>query len=224
MRTIKKKSHLVLWEYFKSFGIAIIAALIIRALVIQSYKIPSGSMENTLMVGDVLFVNKFIYGAKIPFTDWHLPKITDPKPGNVVVFKYDGDTNNYIKRCIATEGQIVEIRDKVVYVDGVEFSEIQHMKFEDMRIYPSEYAENSIYPPGYGFNRDNYGPIKVPDGHLFMLGDNRDNSIDSRYRGVIPRRNIIGRALNIYWSWDSDKPLYKLFSKVRWSRIGDLIK
>jgi len=211
-------------EYVKSFGIAIIAALIIRALIVQSYKIPSGSMEDTLLVGDVLFVNKFIYGAQVPFTDWHLPELRDPVSGDVVVFKYDGDPENYIKRCIAVEGQVVEIRDKQVFVDGQPFPANNHIKYESPQVYPKEYAENGIFPPGFGFNRDQYGPIKVPEGHLFFLGDNRDNSIDSRYRGVIPRKNIIGKALIIYWSWDSIKPIYKIFTKVRWSRIGDLIK
>ncbi|MFC1562211.1 signal peptidase I [candidate division KSB1 bacterium] len=211
-------------EYTKSFGIAIIAALIIRALIIQSYKIPSGSMEDTLLVGDVLFVNKFIYGSIIPFTDVRLPEIRDPRSGDVVVFKYDGDSNNYIKRCIAAGGQVVEIRGKVVYVDGKEFEEILHLKFEDSNIYPKDYAESNIYPPDFGFNRDNYGPVRVPEDHFFMLGDNRDNSIDSRYRGIIPRRNIIGKALIIYWSWDSIKPIYEVFSKVRWPRIADIIR
>ena len=98
---------------------------------------------------------------------------------------------------IAVEGQVVEIRDKQVFVDGQPFPANNHIKYESPQVYPNEYAENGIFPPGFGFNRDQYGPIKVPEGHLFFLGDNRDNSIDSRYRGVIPRKNIIGKALII---------------------------
>lgn len=211
-------------EYVKSFGVAIIAALIIRALIIQSYKIPSGSMEDTLLVGDVLFVNKFIFGAHVPFTDFILPELRDPKPGDVVVFKYDGDPNNYIKRLIAVEGQVVQIKDKKVFVDNVEVQLNEHIKFENPQVLPPDYSENGIFPSGYGFNKDNYGPIRIPEGHLFFLGDNRDNSIDSRYRGVIPRRNVVGKALFIYWSWDSFPPVYKIFTKIRWSRIGDIIR
>jgi len=220
----KNAAKNTVWEFSKSIGIAVIAALIIRALVIQSYKIPSGSMEDTLLVGDVLFANKFIYGARIPFTDWKLPAIRDPKSGDIVLFKYDGDPENYIKRCIATEGQVVEIRDKVVYVDGKKFQDVKYIKFEDLNIYPEQFPENNIWPPGTGFNRDHYGPFKVPEGHIFFMGDNRDNSIDSRYRGVIPRRNVIGKALFLYFSWDSNIKYYKLHKKIRWSRIGDIIR
>lgn len=214
----------VIREYVESIGIAIIAALIIRALFIQAFRIPTGSMEGTLLVGDFLLVNKFVYGAEIPFTDWKLPAIKDPKPGDVIVFKYPKDpTLDYIKRCIAVAGQTIEIIDKKVYIDGKLFENPENIEFIDPRIYPKGLSEPSIFPVGSDFNRDNYGPIKVPEGHLFMMGDNRDNSLDSRYWGMMPLENVRGEALIIYWSWDYNVPFYNLIDKIRWSRIASLI-
>ena len=216
-------------EYVESFSIAIIAALIIRAVFIQAFKIPTGSMENTLLVGDFLLVNKFVYGAEIPFTNWRLPAFSDPKSGDVVIFKYPLDPNlDYIKRCIAVGGQTVEIKDKVVYVDGVPM-DIPPGALNDYALMAKGVPDPDIfYPNGYSrenfFNRDNFGPITVPENHLFMMGDNRGNSEDSRFWGFVPRENVVGEALIIYWSWEYGVPLYKFFTKVRWSRIADLIR
>jgi len=211
-------------SYVEAFGIAIIIALLLRTLVIQAFRIPSGSMEDTLLVGDFLLVNKFIYGARIPWTDIRLPALKKPETNDIVVFKYPKDPElDYIKRCIAVEGQAVEIKDKTVYVDGEKIPLPQKAKFIDPVIRPSGVQDYDIYPPGSG-NRDNYGPVTVPEGYLFTLGDNRDNSLDSRYWGFLPEKNIVGSAMIIYWSWDKDVPFYNIFSKVRWSRIGDLIK
>ncbi len=210
-------------EYVEAFAVALLAALLIRTFVVQAFRIPTGSMEDTLLVGDFLLVNKFIYGAHIPFTDWTLPAFKEPKPGDVVVFKYPRNPDqDYIKRCIAVGGQTVEIRDKVVYVDGRKFEEPPHLKHIDSHIKPEGVTEYDVEPRGAG-NRDNYGPVRVPEGHLFMMGDNRDNSLDSRYWGFLPRENVIGEALIIYFSWDTVKPLYKLLTKIRWTRIGNLI-
>ncbi|MCP4726061.1 MAG: signal peptidase I [bacterium] len=221
----KRVQKNVIREYAESIGIAIIAALIIRALFIQAFRIPTGSMENTLLVGDFLLVNKFIYGARIPFTDWRLPAIREPKPGDIIVFKYPLDPDlDYIKRCIAVEGQTIEIKDKKIYVDGKLHENPEYVQFIDSHIMRKGIPEPNIYPPGTNFNRDNYGPFVIPDGHLFMMGDNRDNSLDSRYWGILPKENVVGSALIIYWSWDHNIPLYKFFTKVRWSRIADLIK
>ena len=220
----KKKKKNIIQEYVEAFGVAIIAALIIRALVIQAFRIPTGSMENTLLVGDFLLVNKFIYGAKIPFTDIRLPAFDEPKPNDIVVFKYPKDPKlDYIKRCLAVGGQTVEIRNKVVYVDGKEIPlppKGQHI-FSDIR--PPGVQDYDNFPTGSG-NRDNYGPVKVPENHYFMLGDNRDNSQDSRYWGFLPKENIVGKPLIIYFSWDKTIPLYRFFKKIRWVRIGDLIR
>jgi len=213
----------IVWEYAKAFLIAAAAALFIRTFFIQSYRIPTSSMEDSLLVGDFLLVNKFIYGAKIPLSDWRLPKIRDPRQGDAIVFKYPRDEKlDYIKRLIALPGQIVEIKNKVVYVDGRRFESPGKIKFIDSQIKPLGIRDYGIFPHDAG-NRDNYGPIIVPDGHYFVMGDNRDNSSDSRYWGFLPRENVIGKALIIYFSWDSELPIYHIFSKIRWSRICDLV-
>jgi signal peptidase I len=190
----KKSTLSIIREYIESFGIALIMALIIKCSVVEAYKIPSGSMEDTLLVGDFLLANKFIYGSKIPLLPIHLPALREPKPGDIVIFKYPQNQKvNYIKRCVATEGQTVEIRNKVLYVDGKKFVDSPHVK----------YTERGNRNPGQD-PRDNFGPYKVPKGHLFMMGDNRDNSADSRYWGPLPRDLVLGKAMIIHWSWAPD--------------------
>jgi signal peptidase I len=227
----KQKSAMsVLKEYLESFAIALVFALIVKCSVVEAYKIPSGSMEDTLLVGDFLLANKFIYGAKlpIPLTNIHLPALRDPKPGDIVIFKYPRNPKvNYIKRCVAVEGQTVEIKDKVLYVDGKRFPDPTLSKYTDPRTHPKGRDP-----------RDNFGPYQVPKGHLFMMGDNRDNSADSRYWGTLPRELVMGKAMIIHWSWSPDPkapvvtgsdPLsvpknlgYNILhfpSRVRWSRL-----
>jgi signal peptidase I len=151
----KKKSKL--HEYVEIIVTAVILALIVRALIVQSYHIPSESMEDTLLKGDFLFANKFIYGAKVPFIDVHLPKVRDPKPGDIVIFKFPGDRKtDYIKRCIAVEGQTVELRSKRLFIDGIEKTE-SFPKYEDGGVH-------------------DFGPYKVPNGFILVFGDNRDNA------------------------------------------------
>ena len=222
-------------EWTESIIVAVVAALIIRALFIQAFKIPTGSMEDTLLIGDFLLVNKVIYGSKIPFTDWRLPAIREPKPGDVIVFKYPLDRSlDYIKRCVAVGGQVVEIKDKVLYVDGEIFTNPPKAKFNDSFMEKGMHDPVGIFPPGANFNRDNWGPYKVPENHMFMMGDNRDSSQDSRYWGMLPRKDVVGKALIIYWSWDNTVPFYKFYiiiydvlsgkTKIRWSRIADIIR
>jgi signal peptidase I len=185
-------------EYVEIIVTAVVLALIVRAFIIQSYHIPSESMEDTLLKGDFLFASKFIYGAKVPFLDWYMPAVRDPKPGDIVIFKYPGDgKTDYIKRCIAVEGQTVEIKGQKVYIDGVEQGE-DYTKFI------------------YG-ERD-YGPYVVPEDHIFVMGDNRDNSFDSRFWGPLHKKMLRGKALFIYFSVDYDKHW------LRFSRIGDVIR
>jgi signal peptidase I len=229
----KKSALTVLWEYIQSFGIALILALIIKCSVVEAYKIPSGSMEDTLLIGDFLLANKFIYGAKIPLLPVHLPAIREPKPGDIVIFKYPRDPKvNYIKRCVAVEGQTVEIRNKMLYVDG--------KRFPDPPL--SKYTDRGTRSPGRD-PRDNFGPYKVPKGHLFMMGDNRDNSADSRYWGPLPRELVLGKAMIIHWSWapDPNAPIitrndllsipknigYNILhfpNRVRWGKLLHVIK
>lgn len=226
-------------EWVELIVSVVVIVFVIRLAVVEAFRIPTGSMEDTMLVGDFLLVNKFHYGIRTP--DWigipftragffipfvRLPGFAKPKSGDVVVFRFPLDPNlSYIKRCIATAGQTVEIRDKVVYVDGKEFVNPPRAKFTSPLHYPRDYVEQSIVPKNMQMrNRDNYGPVTIPKGHLFVMGDNRDNSADSRYWGFLPFDNVIGKALIIYFSYDSGKPLYRMNRKVRWERIGNLIK
>lgn len=224
----KKSALTVLREYVESFAIALIFALIVKCSVVEAYKIPSGSMEDTLLVGDFLLANKFIYGSKIPLLPVHLPALREPKPGDIVIFKYPLNPKvNYIKRCVAVEGQTVEIRNKVLYIDG--------KGVEDPAL--AKYTDPNTRSPGRNV-RDNFGPAKVPQGHLFMMGDNRDNSADSRFWGFLPRELVLGKAMIIHWSWapDPNAPVVSsrdilsvphnigynilhLPNRVRWSRL-----
>lgn len=232
-KTLKKKKKSVLREYIESFAIALLLALVVKCSVVEAYKIPSSSMEDTLLIGDFLLANKFIYGAKIPLIDAHLPAIAEPKPGDVVIFKYPGNPGiNYIKRCIAVGGQMVEIRNKVVYVDGKRLPDPRTLKRTDHKLLPSTVS-----------NRDNYGPYKVPEGYIFVMGDNRDNSYDSRFWGPLDRKLVLGKAMILHLSWapDPNAPEFSwldpltyvpslvyniihFYKRVRWERLGDIVR
>lgn len=196
-----------IFEYVKSIGIAILIALFIRAYIVQAFKIPSGSMVPTLLIGDHLLVNKFIYGINPPFSEKKILVFETPKRGDIIVFKYPEDPDrDFIKRVIGVEGDIVEGKNKKVYVNGVELKE-PYVRYSDSSIHPGE-----LDP------RDNFGPIKVPQGKVFVMGDNRDHSYDSRFWGFVDLKDVKGKALIIYWSWDSDS------HKPRLGRIGKIIK
>ncbi len=229
----RKKTQNIIWEYTKSFGIAFLLAFAIKTSIVEAYKIPSKSMEDTLLVGDFLLANKFLYGSRLPLIGVRLPAIRNPEPGDVVIFKFPRDSStNYIKRCVAVGGQIVEVKNKVLYVDGEKFENTPLIKFEDPgRISPAPQSP-----------RDNFGPFKVPPGHFFMMGDNRDSSYDSRFWGAVPQRFIMGKAMIIHWSWGTDgnapqwswsDPVsvgkafvyntFHFFQRVRWSRFAHVI-
>jgi signal peptidase I len=189
--------------------VAIALALFFRQFVLQAFRIPSQSMESTLLVGDFLFVNKFLYGAQIPFTDVRLPAIRPPRRGDIIVFKPPQENRDFIKRCVAVAGDTVEVRQKELYINGEHQVEpyIQHTRRE-------------VLPPGSS-NRDFFGPYVVPAGHLFMMGDNRDNSHDSRFWGPEPLTRLKGKAMFIYFSIDTDKGF--LPPHLRLLRIGRII-
>ena len=194
-----------LWmEYGKAILTAVALALIIRTFGVQAFRIPSQSMEDTLLIGDHLFVSKFLYGAEIPFTGGvRLPGFRDPERGDVIVFRFPRDPNqDYIKRCVGVPGDVVEYRDKVLYVNGQRQVE-PYVKL----------ADGERVDPG----RDGFGPITVPQGKYFMMGDNRDRSSDSRVWGFVDHSELRGKAIFIYWSWDSDR------SRPRLDRLLDLI-
>ena len=278
-------------EYGKTILITLLAALVLKLFVIDAYRIPSSSMENTLQIGDFLLVNKLAYGLHtphhIPFTTTTFSPLSFPlfrsvHRGDVVVFEFPGNKNEvtpsesvyYIKRCIGLPGDTIEIRSGKVLVNGIEIS------FPSHGIHTSHPADKTLrrnselFPTGSAFSDINYGPIVIPkrgdtikidpsslsrwqifierEGHTprlnndtilidgtasstycvqknyyFVLGDNRDNSIDSRYWGFVPADHLIGEALFIYWSWDPEIPVYSLsekYSTIRWNRIGILIR
>jgi len=213
---VRTKRKSTLRDYTEAVVIAVVLTLFIRTFIIQAFKIPTGSMEDTLLVGDFLFVNKFLFGASVPFVDVHLPQVRDPHRGDIIVFKYPNDpSRDFIKRVIGTPGDTLQIKNKVVYINGERIDE-PYAKFTNSHIRPPSYRNTQIYPPGAG-NRDNYGPYVVPADHYFMMGDNRDNSDDSRFWGPLSRDLIKGKALFIYWSWNGDK------LRPRVNRLGRLI-
>jgi len=197
----------VLREYVEAILIAALMALVIRTFIIQAFKIPSGSMEKTLLIGDHILVNKFLFGTKIPFVDKKYLIIREPVRGDIIVFKYPEDeTKDFIKRVIGTPGDVVEISNKKVYVNGKPLVEPYTV-----------YADGDVLAKSLQA-RDNFGPVKVPPDEYFMMGDNRDRSHDSRFWGFVDKNKIIGKALVIYWSWDSDDHW------VRFGRIGNIVR
>ncbi len=206
----RRKSQLR--EYAEALGVALLLALAIRTFVVQAFKIPSGSMLPTLEIGDHILVNKFLYGPRleIPLTQislGQLPGIRQPVAGDVVVFIWPKDrSKDFIKRVIATEGQTVEVRDRQVFIDGKPWDDPHATWVAQPRLRASA-----------GSAGDNYGPYAVPKDHVFVMGDNRDQSYDSRFWGPVPIADIKGRALVIYWSWDGPDRW------VRWDRLGRLV-
>ena len=196
-------------EYLEPIVIAVLIALFIRAFIVQAFKIPSSSMEPTLQVGDHILVNKFIYGIKIPLTDAKLFKFKKPQRGDIVVFIYPKDrSKDFIKRVIGTEGDKVEIIRNKIYIND--------QLIDD----PWGHYEISYWAK-YLQSMERYGPYLVPKDSIFVLGDNRDNSQDSRFWGFVNIDAVRGKAFIIYFSWDQNAQ--NLLDKVRWVRFAKLI-
>jgi len=196
------KQKNVAWELTEIVIIAVLLALMIRFFAVQAYKIPSGSMLETLQIGDYLLVTRFNYAVKVPLSDIEIVRTGEPEHGDIIVFRYPLDpSQDYIKRVIGLPGDTIEIRDKQVFRNG------KLLREPYVRI---------IKPwtriPGI----DNYNKVTVPPDSYFVMGDNRDESLDSRTWGFVPRRNIQGKAWVIYWSWAS-------LTDIRWSRIGTFL-
>jgi signal peptidase I len=191
-------------EYAEAIILALTLALFIRTFVIQAFKIPSPSMVPTLLVGDHILVNKFLFGFSVPFADGKIMSMREPERGDVIVFRYPRDRKlDFIKRCIAVGGETVEVREKQVFINGE----------------PIETAQAVFLDAGSMLNgRDTFGPVTVPEGKVFVMGDNRDNSNDSRFWGFVDLADIKGKAIVIYWSWNKAK------SWPRFARIGDGIE
>ncbi|OHE20611.1 MAG: signal peptidase I [Syntrophobacterales bacterium GWF2_56_9] len=193
-------------EYVEAIILAIVIALFIRTFVIQAYKIPSGSMNPTLQIGDHILVSKFNYGIKLPFLRTTLIPVGAPQRGDIVVFIYPEDrSKDFIKRLIGVPGDTIEIRNKKIFINGLPYSD-KHGVYVDNLVIPG-----AVQP------RDNFGPVTVPEGSLFVMGDNRDESYDSRFWGFVSKKDVLGKALIIYWSWNHEEHW------VRWSRIGRIL-
>lgn len=279
-------------DFFKDIAFVLVAFFFLNSFVLASFEVPTGSMENEIVPGDFLFVNKFLYGGTTPRTipltnvriPWfRLPAFRSVEHGDVIVFEFPGQREEvqspefmfYLKRAIALSGDTLRIVNRVVYVNGKPAPIPRHMKFNTTRIMPAGFADLRIFPKGAPYNEDNWGPEVIPthgdiinlsignlerwrvfierEGHavrigdngsilidgkparaytverdyLFGMGDNRDNSLDSRFWGYIPAENIVGTPMIVYWSWDPDIPLYNIVSKlptIRFNRIGTIIQ
>ena len=277
--------------FLKELGIVLGAFLLLNNFVIASFLVPTGSMENEVLTGDLLFVNKFIFGGtsprNIPFTNvrlpwFRIPGFRDVHRNDVIVFVFPGYRDEakteeftfYLKRCVGLPGDTIQVMNRALYVNGKPASLPRNLKFSDPGRVPTADPEERIFPPGARWNEDNYGPLVVPskgmkisltrdsyprwevfvkrEGHairldgdkvlvdekpsaeyvverdyLFGMGDHRDNSLDSRYWGFIPKDDLVGTPLIVYWSWNTDIPLYDIFSRIgsiRFGRIGTLIR
>lgn len=198
-------------EYVESLLIAAAIAFLVRGFVVQAFRIPSGSMEPTLLVGDHLLVSRLSYEMKLPFTNTVLLDLGKPKRGDVVVFSYPEDrSKDFIKRVIGEGGDTVQVRNKVVYVNGQRIED-SHASFQDRAVIP-----------GASSPRDNFGPVTVPRDSYFVMGDNRDRSYDSRFWGFVKKDDLIGRALVLYFSLNGRPD--DLLHVVRWERIGEVIR
>jgi signal peptidase I len=275
-------------DYAEILLFAVLASLFLKFFVVEAYRIPTGSMEDTLLAGDFVLVNKFIYGARtpryIPFTSikipsLQLPAILQPRRGDVIVFEFPGahnedrsDVVNFVKRCVALPGDTLSIVNKRVFVNGRELQPPRFGREDRPLVYPPGFHDYRIFPRGSLFNEDNFGPLVIPkagtvialnernlseyekaiehEGHsiemdgpsvmidgkhdstytlqkdyYFMMGDNRDNSLDSRFWGFVPSDLIIGKVFMVYWSWEENGPsgfLMSFFS-TRWNRIGNIV-
>jgi signal peptidase I len=226
-------------EWLESVLWAVTVALLLRAFVIQAFRIPSGSMEDTLLVGDFLFVNKFVYGVKLPFSERTIvPGISQPQRGDIIVFKFPLDGRDFIKRCVAVAGDTVQVRDRQLLVNGKHPDEpfAVHKAWDTVEIpgvvrrdvlradYQRAWEDRSFV--NLPWVRDNFGPVVVPAGSVFAMGDNRDNSLDSRFWGPLPQAKVVGRAELIYWSWDADngQPFWKVWRNLRLGRLGMIIR
>jgi signal peptidase I len=197
-------------EYFESICVAVILALFVRTFVVQAFKIPTGSMENNLLIGDHLLVNKFVTAPTATGVENALLPIDPIERGDIIVFKYPEDPErDFIKRTIGLPGETIELRNKKVFVDGKMLDEpyVQYLWT------PSDEEGTFDFDV-----RMTYGPVTVPAGQYFMMGDNRDNSQDSRYWGFLPREYIKGKALFVYFSF-GDEPGSNILSSVRWNRL-----
>ncbi|MEX2182717.1 MAG: signal peptidase I [Gemmatimonadaceae bacterium] len=221
------------WEWAKSISMAIILFLLVRAFLVEAFKIPSGSMEGTLLVGDFLLVNKLVYGAEVPILRKHLPAVRDPRLGDVIVFQWPEDPEkSFVKRLVGLPHDTVEMRRGVLFRNGRAQLEPYAVRSAAAGDPPSEEFrwQRDYVPPAvdvrrYHPSRNNWGPLVVPADHYFVLGDNRDNSSDSRYWGFLPDTLVRGTPILVYYSYAPDSGhAFDWLTRVRWQRLGELIR
>jgi signal peptidase I len=221
------------WEWTKSILMGFVLFLVLRTFLIQTFTITSGSMEGTLLVGDFLVLSKSAYGATVPGTQIRLPGYTDPRRGDIVVFRGHHEPIDLVKRLIGMPGDTLAMRDGVLYLNGQRQDETAYVHHTDpggdgmhpWMLWQREHLVDGIDPDRYRPTRDNWGPLVIPDGHYFVLGDNRDESLDSRYWGFVDAPAIKGKAVVLYFSYDSHAlgPL-PFVKQVRWDRIGERLR
>lgn len=215
-------------EWLKSLAVALVLFLVLRAFVVQTFVITSGSMEDTLLVGDMLLVNRLAMGSPIPGLDIRIPGYSEPERGDILVFDPPHEeTLMLIKRLIGTPGDTLAMRDRILHVNGEPMEEpyVRHDAVEDERHpwmgWQRDYLVDEVDPSTYTPTRDNWGPIVIPDDHYFMLGDNRERSLDSRYWGLLERWRLEGRAVFTYFSYNRDShQAFPALREIRWDRIG----
>jgi signal peptidase I len=217
-------------DWFKSIALAFVVWMFLRVFVVEAFTIPSGSMKNTLLVGDFLFVNKFLYGAEVPLIHKRLPMIREPRRGDILVFDSVEEDMKIVKRLIGIPGDTIAMKHGVVYRNGIALSEpyavngdprsgmddVARMRMRDWQVKHVAGAVSPTYNP----NLHDWGPVVVPRESLFVMGDNRDDSYDGRYWGFLPRKNVRGTPLLVYFSYDAESlRKFAFFTEVRWSRI-----
>lgn len=225
----------MVWQWAQTFAIAVLVFFFLRAFVVEAFKIPSGSMESTLMPGDFLLVDKLVYGVEIPFTSLRIPGWRSPVRGDVIVFQYPLEpSKTYVKRLVGVPGDTLSMREGALFRNGVKVDEpyVVHSdssgdpsneQFRWQRTYMVRTAEAAAFSDRP--TRNNWGPLVVPAGKYFALGDNRDNSEDSRYWGFVPSENVRGRPVVIYYSYAPDSAsAYSWFPGVRWQRLGARVR
>ena len=221
-----------LWDWTKSIAVALVVWFFLRTFLIEAFRIPSGSMENTLLVGDFLFVNKLLYGAEVPLIHRRLPAIREPRRGDILVFdSVEEEGLKVVKRLIGVPGDTLAMQSGTLYRDGKPVAEpwvirsdpsanADPLQREQMRRWQAPHLIVGVDRDTYHPDLNNWGPIVVPADSFFMMGDNRDGSYDGRYWGFLPRLNVRGRPLLVYYSFDGStyKPL-PFFTNIRWGRI-----
>jgi len=241
---MKKKTRTKIKREVYSWIVVIAVVIVLRAVFVEAFVIPSGSMEKTLLIGDALLVNRFIYGMKIPvpFSNTQIPLVPGriPRRGDLVVFVSPFELKDVVKRCCAVPGDTVTIVDKILYVNGERVKE-PYVRHIDMRCFPHIAYDSALYQKKWEAAelseifeyhvRDNFGPVVVPDQHIFVMGDNRDNSYDSRYWGPLHTKYLKGKPLVIYFSFDPGHEASTIFDllriwewkAIRLSRIGKVV-